>query len=362
MYVTDLGFDISRKDLAAAIKNAASGAKAVNLIYVSTEQPGISRKKRGKNFSYYDGNKKVSDAESITRIKKLAIPPAWEGVWICRHPNGHLQVTGIDALSRKQYRYHELWNKLRNYTKFYRMLEFGNALPGIRKQIQEHLGLLGYPREKVLALVVSLLERTNIRIGNASYEKLYGSFGLTTLKDDHVNVKGSNLVFTFKGKKGIKHQVGLQSKKLAKMVQGCKDIPGKELFQYIDEAGLVHDVDSGMVNEYIHSISNADFTAKDFRTWAGSVQAIIGFKEIGAYVNVADMRKKIPAMYAYVAKQLGNTATVCKKYYVHPIVVSMYGQGKLSRYIKRMDIKETSNDGTGLTCEEKILMSILKSK
>jgi DNA topoisomerase-1 len=320
------------------------------------------RQKNGKTFSYHRNGKKISDKEEIKRIGSLVLPPAWEDVWICALQNGHLQATGMDVKRRKQYRYHPSWNSLRNHTKFYRLLEFGKGLPAMRLQLEQDLSKSGFPQEKVLAAIVMLMERTNIRVGSNIYEKLYGSFGLTTLKDKHVEVRGTAIRFSFKGKKGVQHDISLKNKKLASIVQKSKDITGKELFQYVDDAGVVHDIDSGMVNDYIHTISNADFTAKDFRTWAGSVHAITGFKEIGEYVNATDMRKKIPAMYAHVAKQLGNTATVCKKYYVHPMVVSMYEQGKLSRYIKRMDAKETGDDGSGLTSEEKALMSILKSK
>ncbi|HPZ26184.1 MAG TPA: DNA topoisomerase IB, partial [Kaistella sp.] len=264
------------------MKDPVKSAKAVSLIYTTDqEQDGIYRRKSGKKFVYFNGDEKIRDKEEIERINKLAIPPAWENVWICALKNGHLQATGIDAKQRKQYRYHPLWNALRNHTKFYRMLQFGYALPKMRLQLEKDLAIKSLEKRKVLAVVVSLMERTNIRIGNNIYEKLYGSFGLTTLKDKHVDIKGQKLKFSFKGKKGVYHDIELKNAKLARAVQNCKDIPGKELFQYYDENGQRHAIESGMANEYIKEISGDDFTAKDFRTWSGTVNALIAFKEIG---------------------------------------------------------------------------------
>jgi DNA topoisomerase-1 len=239
------------KKIKKILQDPKKTAQAINLVYVNDQQPGISRLRKRNNFYYFSGNEQINDAKVLERIRKLVIPPAWENVWICDLENGHLQVTGIDAKKRKQYKYHSLWNTLRNQTKFYRMHEFGKAIPLIRKQLHKDLSLPGLPVEKVLATVVSLLEKTNIRVGNSFYEKLYGSFGLTTLKDQHVKIDGSKLIFLFKGKKGISHKISLKSKQLAKVVQHCRDIPGKELFQYIDEEGQYKSIDSGMVNNYI---------------------------------------------------------------------------------------------------------------
>lgn len=352
----DPEISINKRTFKAAIKDAAKTAKAVNLVYVSDKQDGIMRTRKGKSFYYVDGNKKITDKLILDRIRKLVIPPAWENVWICKTENGHLQVTGIDKLGRKQYRYHPSWNTIRNHTKFYRLLEFGNQLPVIRQTLEKNLALSGYPREKVLAAVVSLLERTKIRIGNAFYEKMYGSFGLTTMKNHHVHIKGTSMTFSFKGKKGVKHQIGLRSKRLAKIVQGCKDIPGKELFEYVDEQG-VHKIDSGMVNEYIRTISAGDFSAKDFRTWAGSTQALLGFKELGNYETSSEMNKNITAVFDKVAEQLGNTRTVCKKYYVHPTIVKLYEENKLEKFL--VDLDTTPTEDSGLAPEETILMKIL---
>lgn len=289
------------------------------------------------------------------------LPPAWENVWICRLQNGHLQATGQDGKKRKQYRYHPFWNSLRNQAKFFRLLDFGKTLPAIRLQLEQDLSLPGLSQDKVLAAVVMLMERTNIRVGNNIYEKLYGSFGLTTLKDKHVNIKGASLRFSFKGKKGVQHDISMKNKKLAQIVQRCKDIPGKELFQYYDESGASHTIDSGMVNEYIKKISGKDFTAKDFRTWAGTVNAFLAFKEIGLAETETATRKNIVEALDKVAAQLGNTRTVCKKYYVHPLIISMYESKTLDKYFKDLEEIAADDSYADLTSDEKIIMKILET-
>ncbi|HTN16683.1 MAG TPA: hypothetical protein VL092_03315 [Chitinophagaceae bacterium] len=351
--------NISKRHFKAAVNNPAKAAKAVSLIYVSNSEPGYTRHRRGKSFYYKDGNKKVSNPEIIERIRKLVIPPAWENVWICKKENGHLQVTGTDKLGRKQYRYHANWSAIRNQTKFYRLYEFGTQLPRIREQLSEKLSMSGYPKEKILAAIVSLLEQTNIRIGNTLYEKLYGSFGLTTMKNRHVAVEGSKISFSFRGKKGIQHDIRLTSRKLATIVKACKEIPGKELFEYIDEEGVVHKVDSGMVNEFIRNLSGAEFSAKDFRTWAGSVYALSAFSETEDIKDDAERKRRIPAVFDAVAGHLGNTRTVCKKYYVHPAIVSLYEENKLNKYFPDTEpIKEQH----GLNLYEQALMAILSGQ
>src|SRR5688500_9444692 len=242
---------LPKRKINSILKDAAKCAEAVNLLYVTNLDPGITRIRKGKDFEYYFKDKKITDEEELLRIKRLVIPPAWEDVWICKLHNGHLQATGVDIKKRKQYRYHPAWNSLRNQTKFYRMLEFGKVLPDIRLQLEKDLSLSGLPVEKVLATVVSLMERTNIRVGNCFYEKLYGSFGLTTFKDKHVDIQGTQIRFSFKGKKGVHHDISIKNKKLSAIVKRCKDIPGKELFQFIDDNGDRRSIDSGMVNEYI---------------------------------------------------------------------------------------------------------------
>ncbi|MBW8360534.1 MAG: DNA topoisomerase IB [Weeksellaceae bacterium] len=354
---------ISPSKIVKIMKDPMKSAKAVQLIYTTDrEAEGIMRRKSGKKFVYFNGDEKIKDEEEILRINRLAIPPAWENVWICAIQNGHLQATGIDAKQRKQYRYHPVWNALRNHTKFYRMLQFAYALPQIRLHLEEDLSLRKLEKRKVLAVVVSLMERTNIRIGNSVYEKLYGSFGLTTLKDKHVNIKGQKINFSFKGKKGIYHDIDLKNAKLAKAVQNCKDIPGKELFQYYDDEGERHAIDSGMVNEYIKEISGDDFTAKDFRTWSGTVNALIAFREIGEAENDSAYKSKVKEALEMVAANLGNTATVCRKYYVHPLVINLYENNSIRKYLDELDSIEVDDGRAGLTAEEKVVVKMLENE
>lgn len=351
---------IPRKKIAGIVNDPVKTAAAVSLKYVSDTEPGIERIKSGNGFKYQFRENLINDEDNLQRIKSLVIPPAWEQVWICTLPNGHLQVTGVDIKKRKQYKYHSLWNSLRNKTKFFRLYKFGKALPAVRLQLEKDLTLPGLPRQKVLATVVSLMERTHIRIGNNFYEKLYGSFGLTTLKDKHVSISGSSLKFSFKGKKGIHHDISIKNKKLAAIVKQCRDIPGKELFQYYDDNGDQKSIDSGMINEYIKGIAGSDFTAKDFRTWAGTVQALLAFKELGFYETTTESKKKVVEALDMVSKELGNTRTVCKKYYVHPGIIDMYENKSLEKYIQQLDIIEVNDNKTDLTAEEKIVMKILE--
>lgn len=346
---------LRKNTLKKLAQDPVATAKAVNLVYVNSKDEGIQRIKSGKGFKYIFKNKPVKDKSTLHRIRSLVIPPAWREVWICRISEGHLQATGLDVRNRKQYRYHPLWNELRNKTKFYRLPELGKLLPTIRKKLEADLALPGLPKNKVLAAVVSLMEKTGIRIGNEFYEKLYGSFGLTTLKDKHAEIKGTNLKFSFRGKKGVEHTVALKSRKLAKIVQNCRDIPGKELFQYIDEDGKRQSIDSGMVNEYIHSLAGEDFTAKDFRTWCGTVAALNAIIENG-FNEKLDSKKKVIAVLDKVAEQLGNTRTVCKKYYVHPSLLEVYEGGKLDKMITK---KNDSANETNLSPVEKALVKIL---
>ncbi|MEA1848180.1 DNA topoisomerase IB [Chryseobacterium sp. MHB01] len=345
------------------MKDPVASAKAVHLIYTSdAETAGITRKKNGKKYSYYKDGEKIRDKDEISRINKLVIPPAWENVWICALDNGHLQATGFDVKKRKQYRYHPLWSALRNHTKFYRMLQFGYALPDIRLQVEKDLALRNFDKRKILALIVSLMQKTNIRIGNNAYEKLYGSFGLTTLKGKHVKVQGQKISFHFKGKKGVMHDIDLKSRRLSKLIQKCKDIPGKELFQYIDDEGNRHTVDSGMVNNYIKEISGEDFTAKDFRTWSGTVSALIAFKEIGYAETHTEYKKKVKEALEMVASHLGNTSTVCRKYYVHPLVINLYENNTIKKYLDELEQIEKNDGKAGLTHEEKLVLKILENE
>jgi len=351
---------ITRRSLKKLNLDPVATAKAAQLVYVSHTEEGIRRIKAGKGFIYKFRNKTIKSREELQRIRSLVLPPAWEEVWICVRANGHLQATGKDVKGRKQYKYHPQWNHLRNHTKFYRMLELGKVLPRIRQQVQKDLASPGLTKNKVLATVISLMEKTGIRIGNEFYEKLYGSFGLTTLKDKHVNINGRTIKLTFRGKKGVEHRVSLQSKKLSRIVHQCRDIPGQELFQYIDENGKRQSIESGMVNEYIKNIAEAEFTAKDFRTWCGSVAALNAIKETGAFKSKKEARRKIVEVLDKVAVQLGNTRTVCKKYYVHPSILEIYENGQIEQWLKKMDAGRKVN-GHDLLAEEKIFIAILET-
>lgn len=351
---------LSHKEFLKIDKDYEKAAEVADLVYVCDKDPGIERIKKGKGFGYVLKGASVSDEKTLERIKKLAVPPAWTEVWICAKANGHIQATGIDARGRKQYRYHERWSALRNETKFHRMYEFGKLLPSIRLRVEEDMAQKELSEEKVLATVVSLMERTSIRIGNEDYQKLYGSYGLTTLKDNHVKVQGDTVNFCFTGKKGISHSISLKNKKLAKMVQRCRDIPGKELFQYYDAAGKRCSIDSGMVNRYIKEAAGADFSAKDFRTWSGTLQIIQALGSMDGADTETEIKKNVLAALDEVSKKLGNTRAVCRKYYVHPGVIRLYEEKALSKYLKELDRIEAPDDLTGLTTEEKILMKILK--
>jgi len=273
-----------------------------------------------------------------------------------------LQATGYDAKKRKQYRYHALWNYLRNQTKFHHMIEFGKALPQLRLRMEKDFSQQSLTESKVIATVLALMERTYIRIGNEDYEKQNGSYGLTTLKDKHVAIKGNQIKFVFKGKKGIMHNISLQHKKLAKAVKDCRDVPGKELFQYYTEEGIHKSIDSGSVNNYIKEATGGDFTAKDFRTWAGSLNILRSFAALDEMAAEQNKKQNIVKALDEVSRQLGNTRNVCKKYYVHPSLIEMYEEGKLHTYLKQLNNIEINDNKTGLTKEEKVLMQLLQKK
>jgi len=337
-------------------------AKAVGLRYVSDSTPGFTRKKSGKGWSYYDADGVlVKDKALIKRFNKLVIPPAYTNVWISPYENSHLQFTGNDAAGRKQYRYHPGWNKIRNQSKYHRLQMFASHLPAIRTQVDKDLARKEPDHDKVVALVVRLMELTSIRVGNEAYKKLYGSFGLTTLMNRHVKIEGSTINFEFKGKKGVYHKVSLQSRKLARLVKQCREIPGRELFQYYQTDGHRCAITSEDVNQYLKKITGEDFTAKDFRTWAGSVSAIYAFKEAGEFSSVTECRKKIVSVLDEVALNLGNTRTVCKKYYVHPTVIKSYEDGAIFKYIRNIDNQNDVNAGE-LTTAEKALLDLLENE
>lgn len=337
-------------------------AKAVGLRYVSDSSPGYTRKRSGKGWSFYNTDGElVKDKELITRFNKLVIPPAYTNVWISPYENGHLQFTGTDAAGRKQYRYHAGWNEIRNQSKYYRLQTFASYLPAIREQVDRDLNRNNLDHEKVVALAVRLMELTGIRVGNEAYKKLYGSFGLTTLQNRHIKIEGSSIRFEFKGKKGVFHKVSLQSKKLARLVKQCRDIPGKELFQYYNADGTRCSIGSGDINDYLKAITDEDFTAKDFRTWSGSVSALYAFKEAGEFANVTECRKKIVGVLDEVAISLGNTRTVCKKYYVHPSVIKSYEDGTLFKYISQLD-EDKDIKAAELNQVEKALLNLLETE
>jgi DNA topoisomerase I len=352
---------LSHREMLELDRDYQQTAKVVSLIYVNDTMPGIRRIKKGKGFSFLYREKTIADKGELTRIRKLAIPPAWTEVWICPLPNGHLQATGKDLRQRKQYRYHPNWEAFRNETKFHRMYEFGKALPGLRLKVEQDITATGLTEEKVLATMISLMERTYIRIGSNDYEKLYGSYGLTTLKDKHVAVNGQAVQFSFMGKKGKYHTITIKNKRLARIVQACRDIPGKELFQYYDAEGNRKSVDSGRVNQYIQEAAGAEFTSKDFRTWAGTLNMLRSFKSLGEVVNDAERKKKIVEALDNVSAQLGNTRSVCRKYYVHPGIIRLYEENNLQKYLDELDAQEKPDNKADLTGEEKVLMKILKS-
>lgn len=348
---------ISKQKLKGLLQDGAKSAEIISLVYVSDKDPGITRVKRENGFIYLKDEKTIRDKNELKRMRGLVIPPAWQNVWICCLENGHLQVTGYDSKNRKQYLYHPLWSEFRNQTKFFNLFEFGKKLPAIREQLEKDLAKPGLSLEKILAAIITIMQYTNIRVGNNEYEKLYGSFGLTTLKDKHVTINGSQVTFSFKGKKGIYHEVDLRSRKLANIVKQCRDIPGKELFQYYDEKGEKRSIDSGMVNDYIKQMTGGDFTTKDFRTWTGTANAISVLKELGSCETETEAKKKIAEALDIVAKRLGNTRTVCKKYYVHPRILELYCNKELEKWF---DKKAGINPGR-LSEEEVILMKILGS-
>jgi DNA topoisomerase-1 len=305
-------------------------AKAAGLVYVSDESPGITRRKRGKGFIYLDADgKNIRDQEILLRVHSLVIPPAWTDVWICSSARGHLQAVGRDARGRKQYRYHDKFREVRDETKYSRMLAFVRALPKIRRRVRRDLRKRGMPREKVLAAIVRLLETTLIRVGNEEYANQNKSFGLTTIRNKHAKVTGSTVQFHFRGKSGVEHAIDLEDPRIAKIVRRCQDLPGEELFGYVDDDGNVHDIRSDDVNAYLHEIAGEEFTAKDFRTWAGTVLAARALQEFEQVDSQARRKKNVVRAVEAVAEKLGNTKTVCRKCYIHPQIIDSYMDGSL---------------------------------
>jgi DNA topoisomerase I len=313
-----------------------ASARAAGLRYVSDESPGIARRRSGKAFRYlHAAGGAVRGRLTLGRIRALAIPPAWTEVWICARDDGHLQATGRDARRRKQYRYHRRWREVRDDTKYGRMVAFAKALPRIRRRVRRDLALPGLPREKVLATIVRLLERTLIRVGNEEYARENDSFGLTTLRERQVKVHGGKLKFRFRGKSGVQHDIELTDPRLAAIVRRMQDLPGQELFQYLDENGETRGIESADVNAYLKEIADDDFTSKDFRTWAGTVLAARALQAFAPFESQAEGKRNVVQAIEAVAKKLGNTKAVCRKCYVHPAVLDTYLEGKLAQFLER---------------------------
>jgi DNA topoisomerase-1 len=319
-----------------ASDDPVKSAKSAGLTYVSDLTRGISRRRKGKSFVYVSPRGRViRDKKTLNRIGALVIPPAWEKVWICPSARGHIQAVGRDARGRKQYRYHDKFKEVRDEAKYSRMLGFVKALPRIRRRVRRDLRRRGMPREKVLAAIVRLLETTLIRVGNEEYASENKSYGLTTIRNRHAKVKGSSIQFHFNGKSGVEHAIDLDDPHIARIVRKCQDLPGEELFGYVDDKGVTHDVKSEDVNAYLQNIGGEEFTAKDFRTWAGTVLAARALQEFEQVDSEARRRKNVVKAVEAVAKKLGNTRAVCRKCYIHPLIIESYMDGSLIDHLKR---------------------------
>ncbi len=346
-------------------KDPRLAAKSAKLRYVSDNKPGITRTgdvKTGFQYHAPNGGDEITDEAVLQRIRSLAIPPAYTDVWICPLENGHLQATGRDERGRKQYRYHPRWRTVRDETKYTRMIAFGEALPRIRKQVHHDLCRPGLPREKVLATLVRLLESTLIRVGNEEYAKTNDSFGLTTMQMRHVDVHGSKLHFSFKGKSNKYHEIDLRDRNLAKIVERCKDLPGNEVFEFVDENGQAHPIHSEDVNAYIHQISGEEFTAKDFRTWAGTTLACITLCACEECDELKTIKHNIVEAVKQASEHLGNTPAVCRKSYIHPEVLAAYEEGKLRELVGEFDSCAATGEVHGLKPDESAVLAFLKAR
>lgn len=332
------------------------------LRYVTDQKPGFTRKIVNDKFHYFDRDgKRITDENVIDRINKLAIPPAYTNVWICPFANGHLQATGYDKRKRKQYRYHPLWIEISQQEKFSHLIEFAKELPKIREQIRRDLSLAGMTREKVTAAVIWFLENTLIRVGNEEYEKENKSYGLTTLKNRHVSiVESSKIRFQFKGKSGVYHNVRIKSKRVAKIVRKCKEIPGQDLFRYLDDNSEAQTITSDNVNEYLQNITGEEITAKDFRTWGGTILAASAFDKVGISVDEEEAKKNILETIKRVALHLGNKPNTCKKYYIHPSIIDAYTNGHVISNLKKAFSKKKFEKIDGLDEQENNVLHMLK--
>ena len=341
-----------------------SSARAAGLRYVTDATPGIRRQKRGSRFVYFGADgRAVRDATTLGRIRSLVIPPAWTHVWICPHPNGHLQVTARDVRGRKQYRYHPEFRAQRDQAKFDRMFAFSEVLWKIRERVEHDIALLGLPREKVMATVVWLLERTLIRVGSDEYAKSNKSYGLTTLRRKHVVIEGDAVRFEFRGKSGVVANVGVTDRRVAKIVQRCQELPGQELFKYLDENGTRRQVDAGDINDYLREITGRDITAKDFRTFSGTMLAADALRRMGAATTVKQAKLNVVRAIDATAARLGNTRAVCRKYYIHPALLESYLEGDvLPPPAERKGPVERKNGRAKLRKHEKEVLAFLKSR
>jgi DNA topoisomerase-1 len=342
-------------------RSARESATAADLVYVSDSDPGFTRRRAGGGFRYLDAKgRAIRKSEVLQHIKSLVIPPAWTDVWICPSPNGHIQATGRDDRGRKQYLYHVRWREVRDQTKYDRMAAFGKCLPRIRQRTERDLRRRGLRREKVFAAVVRLLMTTLIRVGNEEYARQNNPFGLTTMRDHHARVKGSKIQFEFRGKGGIKHAIDLEDRRLATIVKGCQDLPGQELFQYSDEAGDRHSVESADVNAYLREITGEDFTAKDFRTWAGTVLAACALREFEAFDSATQAKRNVVRAIESVAQRLGNTKAICRKCYIHPAVIDAYLDGSLRRSLQTRVDRELKGALSKISPEEAAVLAFLQ--
>lgn len=336
-------------------------AKDAGLRYVHDSMPGIHRQRAGDGFRYVgvDG-RPVEDERVLARINALVIPPAWTDVWIAPTSRGHIQATGRDEKGRKQYRYHPRWREVRDEAKYSRMIAFAEALPGLRAQVQEDLALPGLQRDKVLATVVRLLDETNIRIGNEEYARENKSFGLTTLRNKHVEVSGSTLRFAFRGKSGKQHVVEVQDRRVARIVKRCQELPGHELFQYLDDDGAQQTVESTDINAYLRRVTGQEFTAKDFRTWAGTVVAASTLRELGGYASETQAKRNVVEAVKAASDKLGNTPTICRKCYVHPAVIDTYMNGALLTAALGRSERRLIDGTNGLDADEAVVLALLR--
>ena len=348
---------------AKLVAEAIDAAEGAGLRYVSDDRPGYTRKAKGDGFDYFNvEGRPIAEAQQLLRLKRLVIPPAWTEVWICPAPNCHIQATGRDARGRKQYLYHERWREIRDENKYDRMIAFGQALPKIRRRVAKDLKLPGLPQNKVLATVVQLLERTFIRIGNEEYARENKSFGLTTMKDRHVEVKGAKLRFRFRGKSGREHEVDVTDRRIAKTISKLQDLPGQDLFQYVDDEGEVHNVSSQDVNQYLREITGEDFSAKDFRTWAGTVLTAMALKAQDKVETKKQAKSNITAAIKAVSTILGNTPAICRKCYVHPAVLENYLDQKSIEGLKQITEEALENEDVDLRSSEAAVLRFLESR